>query len=90
MTYEEKNALIALETIKAELIEEFGGLTESGEEKGYWNDNGKICVDSVKRWLIYTSSKDSFEIIEDFAKDIKAITAQKSQAFAINETLFFV
>lgn len=90
MTYEEKKALETLETIKAEIIREFGGLTESGEETGYWSSNGSICVDSVKRWLIYTESKDTFEIIEDFAKKIKATTAQKSQAFAINDTLYFV
>lgn len=90
MTYEEKNALEALETIKAKIIREFGGLTESREEKGYWSSNDKICVDTVKRWIIYTESANAFEIIEDFAKQIKAITAQKSQCFGINETLYFV
>jgi hypothetical protein len=34
-----------LEALKAELIREFGGLTETGTETGYWNDNGEICAD---------------------------------------------
>ena len=79
-----------LEDIKMEIIHEFGGLTESEEEKGYWSSNGSICVDSVKRWLIYANDNYSIVKIEDFAKNIKAITAQKSQVFAINETLHFI
>lgn len=78
------------EVIRTELIREFGGLTETGTESGYWHNNSQICVDSVKRWIIYTESKDCFEIIEAFAKRIKKITAQASQAFGIDGKLFFV
>lgn len=110
MTYEEKNALEALETIKAKIIHEFGGLNETNTEKGYWEDNDSICLDMTKRWIIYAQETkqvcllgsfrgkdepyiietDTFAIIEAFAKQIKAITAQKSQCFGINETLYFV
>jgi hypothetical protein len=79
-----------LEVEKAKLTREFGGLTQTGEEKGYWNDNGEICVDTVERWLIYTASTDCFEIIESFAKRIKEITAQRSQVFGIDGKLFSV
>ena len=79
-----------LEALKAEMIREFGGLTETGTETGYWNDNGEICADTVKRWLIYSPSADFFEIIEDFAKRIKKITSQKLQVFGIDGKLFSV
>jgi hypothetical protein len=89
-----------LEALKAEMIREFGGLTETGTETGYWNDNGEICADTVKRWLIYADLSKSLEkqaheaqIIENigaFAKRIKEITAQKSQAFGIDGKLYLV
>jgi len=44
-----------LESVKTEIIHEFGGLTESGEEKGYFDTGSYICVDTVKRWLIYVN-----------------------------------
>jgi hypothetical protein len=88
------------EVIRTELIREFGGLTETGTETGYWNDNGEICADSVKRWIIYANTDKSFEekaqkkqITSDitaFAKRIKKLTAQDSQAFGIDGKLFFV
>jgi hypothetical protein len=79
-----------LEILKREMTYEFGGLTESSEEIGYWNDKDKIYEDIVKRWIIYTDSKDCFEIIEAFAKRIKTITSQKIQAFAIDGKLYLV
>jgi hypothetical protein len=81
---------IELEALKAEIIREFGGLTETNEERGYWWNNNEICVDTVRRWIIYTESKDSYEIIEDFAKRIKNLTDQKSQAFGIDGKMYFV
>jgi len=92
MTYEEKKALENLEGIKMQIIAEFGGLTETNTEKGYWIESKtkQICIDSVKRWIIYTTSKDSCAKIEAFSKQIKAITAQKLQCFGINDTLFFI
>lgn len=45
--------LVSLETLKFNIVREFGGLTETDVEKGYWHINGQILCDSVKRWIIY-------------------------------------
>jgi hypothetical protein len=79
-----------LERLKAILIQEFGGLTESNEEIGYWHSKGKIYEDIVQRWLIYTDSTDCYQIIEAFAKQIKNLTHQRKQAFGIDGKLYLV
>ncbi len=85
-----KREIWALHAIKYELVTEFGGLTETGTETGYWSDNGIVCEDSVQRWLIYGDSRSFEEKITEFNKRIKIVTHQKSQAFGIDGKLFFV
>lgn len=81
---------LGLTTIKDRILQEFGGLTEIPNCKGYWKDSNEICTDNVEIWLIYADNKDSFAIVEDFAKQIKYITYQKQQAFAIDGKLYLV
>jgi len=94
LDYEEQQALKrdiwALHAIKYELVTEFGGLTETGTETGFWSDNGIVCEDFVKRWLIYGDSRSFEEKIEAFNKRIKIVTHQKSQAYGIDGNLKFV
>jgi hypothetical protein len=82
-----------LEQIKVELCGEFGGLTEIDNCKGYWLNpkTNKLDQDNVSLWVIYSlTQKDTYEIIESYAKRIKAITNQECQLFAINDKPFFV
>jgi hypothetical protein len=73
------------------LIKAFGGLTVIPNANGFWiNKSGLIEGDSVEIWLIYTDIEDSKLVIRGFAKQIKKITAQDSQAFGIDGKLFFV
>jgi len=82
--------LKGLEDLKAKICSEFGGLTEISNFKGYWLNEGKICVDIGDLWLIYTDSTDTVAIIDDFAKRIKKLTAQKSQLYTIDNKAYFV
>lgn len=73
------------------LIKAFGGLTVIQNAIGFWiNESGAIETDNAEMWLIYTNLKNTKSIIEAFAKQIKKITAQDSQAFGINTCLYFV
>jgi hypothetical protein len=78
------------EDLKVEIVREFGGLTETGIETGYWLDNDKICADIVKRWIIYADSSDTVAIIDAFAKRIKKITSQKTQLYTIDGKAYFI
>lgn len=87
----EKPDNIALEELKVQLCEKFGGLTESATAKGLWLDkDGKICEDDVKIWTIYTDLPNSTSIIDGIAKRIKIITFQHSQMYVINNKPKFV
>ena len=79
-----------LEAIKLEIMHEFGGMTEIPNCKGYWEDNGLFFTDNVNLWLIYAYSKNTKETIEAFAKRIKELTWQKSQAFTIDGMMYLV
>jgi hypothetical protein len=79
-----------LEAIQADLVREFGGLTETGTERGYWNDNGEICADTVKRWIIYAHHTESIAKIEAYAQRIKKITQQEKQAFGIDGKMVLI
>jgi hypothetical protein len=79
-----------LEALKAEMIRQFGGLTETLPDKGYWSKDGEICYDIVKRWIIYAHHPESVAIIKAFAQRIKKLTSQDKQAFGIDGKLYLV
>ena len=82
----------SLQKLKGALIKLFGGLSEL-PFKGYWkNEIGKICEDKGKIWLIYTDlGKASFNFsLKSICNSIKIITQQKSQAYAINNEMYFI
>jgi hypothetical protein len=77
--------------IQNKIAKKFGGLSIIPNVKGLWIDNTSgICEDSNEIWLIYAHHKESVAIIEAFAKQIKKITYQQSQAFGIDGKLYLV
>lgn len=82
--------IASLEVIKSEIVHEFGGLTIIPNCKGYWEEPTKFYEDNVEIWLILSSSTDTREIIEAFAKRIKNLTYQKQQAFSIDGKLYLI
>jgi len=81
--------LRCLEEQKIHLIKLFGGLTEIENLKGYWiNSKGKIESDNTNIWIIYT--KQCEEELLNILLRIKEITRQKSQAYTINNEIYFI
>lgn len=82
---------------KTDLIKLFNGLTELKNCTGYWiNEKGLIESDKVNYWLIYTTKehfKEGFNVEKTFIgilMQIKELTKQKTQAYAIDGNMFFL
>lgn len=74
---------------KTDLVRLFGGLTEKTNFKGYWiNDKGKIELDSVTLWLIYTEHNEPE--LDNILLRIKRITKQSCQAYAIDNEMYCI
>lgn len=78
-----------LKQIKQSLVGLFGGLTEIPCFNGVFDNKGVIEHDSGKLWIIYTDKPELSES-EQFKRillEIKALTQQSRQAYAINSDL---
>ena len=78
-----------VETIKEELIQEFGGLTVQGC-KGSWLDNGKVYEDINEKWLILTEKEVSEEKIMAYAERLRVSTKQIAQLYRIDYKSFLI
>lgn len=83
--------------LKTDLIKLFGGLTELKDCRGYWlNSQGLIESDKVNYWLIYTTKehlKQGFNVekaLIGILMQIQALTKQKTQAYTIDNEIFFL
>lgn len=90
-----ENALLWLNSRKETIINLFSGLTVVSDCVGYWlNDKKEIEKDNVEIWIIYTEKAlDSgfyLSTLTHLLKSIKRITKQQSQAYAIDNKMFFV
>jgi len=91
--------LRCLEEQKIHLIKIFGGLTEINDSKGYYiNSKEEIESDLSKIWIIYTKH-ENIDLTKNYWFDIslkpillriKEITRQKSQAYTINNEIYFI
>ena len=79
----------SIETIKEELIKEFGGLTVE-ECRGSWLDNGKVYEDINEKWLILTQEEVSEEKIMAYAERIRVVTKQIAQLYRIEYKFFLI
>lgn len=88
---------------KGALIRLFGGLTVIPKCQGYWlNENKEIEADSVEIWLIYADFPEADTKANAIFKQtkmnaflsilelIKDATRQKSQAYALNDKIYFL
>lgn len=78
-----------IETIKEELIKEFGGLTVEGC-RGSWLDNGKVYEDINEKWLILTKKEVSEEKIMAYAERLRVATKQIAQLYRIEHNSFLI
>ena len=78
-----------IETIKEELIKEFGGLTVQGC-RGSWLDNGKVYEDINEKWLILTEKEVSEEKIMAYAERLRIATKQIAQLYRIDYNSFLI
>jgi hypothetical protein len=99
-----KKALEYLESQKRNLIRLFNGLTETTNQKGYWiNEKGFIETDKVETWQIYVNqnltekleyetvlNKNTEISLNYILFQIKQITQQKTQAYAIDNEICFI
>jgi hypothetical protein len=83
----------ALAELKQQLIKLFGGLTEIKNCAGYWlNDKGTIESDKVNLWLI-NAEKNNYALIillREILIEMKTLTVQKTQAYTIDNNIFFL
>ena len=92
-----------LEIAKRALIRLFGGLTIIPNCKGFWlNKNGKIEKDLVEIWLVYADFpqikeeadrihvESKMQALTKVLSLIKQATHQKSQAYALNNKIYFI
>jgi len=88
---------------KGALIRLFGGLTIIPNCVGYWlNENKEIEADSVEIWLIYADfpeadtesnaifKRTTMNTFLTILELIKEATRQKSQAYALNNKIYFI
>jgi hypothetical protein len=78
-----------IETIKEELIKEFGGLTVQ-ECKGSWLDNEKMYKDINEKWQILTDKGATEERIKDYAERLRVATKQIAQLYRIEYKSFLI
>jgi len=93
-----------LQEAKRSLIKLFGGITVIPNCLGYWLNpqNGKIERDLVEIWLIYADFPEIKEEADRIHVEsqmqtlmrilslIKKATHQKSQAYALNDKIYFI
>ena len=86
-----------LDSIKESLIRLFNGLTVIPNCDGYWQDNkykdgGTIWHDKVEIWQIYTDFKEKTakKALKPYLTIIQGITQQTSQAYALNNEIYFI
>lgn len=93
-----------LDSEKQNLTKIFGGMTIIPNCHGYWlNDNDKVEKDFVETWIIYVNDnltekleyetvlrKDIEEELKESLKRIKIATQQKTQAYAIDNKIYFI
>jgi hypothetical protein len=78
-----------LEELKRGLCEKYGGLTVIKNCEGLWLNEGKLYVDKVEIWRIFTDDLD-VALIKAFAISLKVICKQQSQLYTIDDKAFFV
>lgn len=82
-----------LEMWRTDLTKLFNGITIIPNCSGLWlNDNKQIEKDNLEIWLIYTTKEQYFINETVFLltlRAIKSLTQQKTQAYAIDNTIKF-
>ena len=89
--YEKYSAI--LNTTKLKLAKLFGGLSEYPNIKGYWvSPKNELIADNVTVWEIYTDKTTLVHsnVFIEIVKEIRAISAQLSQLYTIDNKTHFV
>jgi len=102
---ERKTIIDSLHAEKLCLTKLFNGLTVIPNCCGYWlnDNNGKIENDFVETWIIYVNDdltekleyetvlrKDIEQKLKDSLTRIKKATQQKSQAYSVDNKIYFI